>query len=160
MGSVGEDYKCPLCGRVGNGGYAIDGIGIGPICTDDQAVKFCLDLIFSDKLEPHQILATAFEKVLGDRFCQTYPLLAWSVVPFLRNCTVNEMLLEVVLEWSSWSWSGMWYRSYATASAWGGGREWRSAGDAPGSASAWGGGREWSEQPATNAVPSVLTSWQ
>ena len=31
-----------------------------------------------------------------------------------------------------------------SASAWGGGREWWSAGDVPGSASAWGSGRGWS----------------
>ncbi len=33
MGSVGDDYKCPWCGRIGNGGYAADGIGY-PICTE------------------------------------------------------------------------------------------------------------------------------
>ena len=32
MGSVGENYKCPLCGRTGHGGYAPDGIGY-PVCT-------------------------------------------------------------------------------------------------------------------------------
>ena len=32
MGSVGADYKCPWCGRVGNGGYAPDAVGY-PICT-------------------------------------------------------------------------------------------------------------------------------
>ena len=33
MGSVGPNYRCPLCGRVGNGGYAPDGIDF-PICTE------------------------------------------------------------------------------------------------------------------------------
>ena len=33
MGSVGDDYMCPWCGRVGAGGYAMDGINY-PICTD------------------------------------------------------------------------------------------------------------------------------
>jgi hypothetical protein len=32
MGSVGDNYKCPWCGRVGNGGYAPDWVGY-PICT-------------------------------------------------------------------------------------------------------------------------------
>ena len=32
MGSVEDDYGCPWCGRVGNGGYAPDGVEY-PICT-------------------------------------------------------------------------------------------------------------------------------
>ena len=32
MGSVGDSYKCPLCGRKGHGGYFNDGVGY-PICT-------------------------------------------------------------------------------------------------------------------------------
>ena len=35
MGSVGDNYKCPWCGRVGNGGYAPDWLGY-PICTDSE----------------------------------------------------------------------------------------------------------------------------
>ena len=35
MGSVGEDYRCPWCGREGAGGYAPDGIDY-PICTEGQ----------------------------------------------------------------------------------------------------------------------------
>ena len=38
MGSVGESYRCPWCGRTGAGGYAPDGLveeGFGiPICTE------------------------------------------------------------------------------------------------------------------------------
>ena len=68
----------------------MDGIHIGPICTDDRAVKSCLELIIEDQLEPHQILATALQQVLGNRFCEKYPMLAWNVVPFLRNCDVTQ----------------------------------------------------------------------
>ena len=32
MGSVGEYYACPWCGRWGNGGYSPDAVGY-PICT-------------------------------------------------------------------------------------------------------------------------------
>ena len=35
MGSVGDNYKCPWCGRVGNGGYAPDWLGY-PICTNSE----------------------------------------------------------------------------------------------------------------------------
>ena len=34
MGSVSDTYRCPLCGRKGRGGYHLDGLGIGPICTE------------------------------------------------------------------------------------------------------------------------------
>ena len=40
IGSVGDDYRCPLCGRVGNGGYAVDVIGY-TICTEGP--YSCLD---------------------------------------------------------------------------------------------------------------------
>ena len=32
MGSAGDSYRCPLCGRKGHGGYAIECVGY-PICT-------------------------------------------------------------------------------------------------------------------------------
>ena len=32
MGSVGPDFKCPWCGRVNNGGYALDSVGY-PLCV-------------------------------------------------------------------------------------------------------------------------------
>ena len=35
MGSVGEDYRCPLCGREGAGGYAPDALNY-PICSEGQ----------------------------------------------------------------------------------------------------------------------------
>jgi hypothetical protein len=40
MGSVGEDYVCPWCGRMGAGGYAPDPLGY-PICTEPPHA--CLD---------------------------------------------------------------------------------------------------------------------
>ena len=40
MGSVSDDFMCPWCGRVGAGGYAIDGINY-PICTD--GAHYCLN---------------------------------------------------------------------------------------------------------------------
>ena len=40
MGSVGRDYQCPWCGRVGHGGYAPDPL-FYPICTDGP--HNCLD---------------------------------------------------------------------------------------------------------------------
>ena len=47
MGSVSEQYRCPLCGRTGMGGYHVDGLGIGPICTvGDYA---CLGGLVDDK---------------------------------------------------------------------------------------------------------------
>ena len=44
MGSVGDNYVCPWCGRVGNGGYAPDWVCY-PICTEGQfsCLWFTLD---------------------------------------------------------------------------------------------------------------------
>ena len=37
MGSVGDDHQCRVCGRVGNGGYVVDGFSrFGPICTETE----------------------------------------------------------------------------------------------------------------------------
>ena len=47
MGSVSEQYRCPLCGRTGMGGYHVDGLGIGPICTAGDYA--CLDGLVDDK---------------------------------------------------------------------------------------------------------------
>ena len=63
MGSVDRDYKCPLCGRVGNGGYLVDGMSY-PVCTDGD--YSCLWHQFYDKgLSPAQIVANALQKVFG-----------------------------------------------------------------------------------------------
>ena len=35
VGSVGNDYKCPWCGRRGAGGYAPDWVG-KPLCTEPE----------------------------------------------------------------------------------------------------------------------------
>ena len=34
MGSVSDNYRCPLCGRTCMGGYHVDCLGMGPICTE------------------------------------------------------------------------------------------------------------------------------
>ena len=61
MGSVGENYKCPLCGRVGNGGYSMDGIGF-PICTEGD--YSCLWYQVIEKgLWPGNIVANALQKI-------------------------------------------------------------------------------------------------
>ena len=51
MGSVGENYQCPWCGRKGKGGYAVDGIGY-PLCTDGKhACAFTSAHKYSTKAE-------------------------------------------------------------------------------------------------------------
>ena len=63
MGSVRQDYKCPLCGRVGNGGYSPDNVGF-PICTPGP--HNCLDKATSD-ITPVGIIRDALEAVLSGR---------------------------------------------------------------------------------------------
>ena len=61
MGSVPDDYQCPLCGRVGNGGYALDGVGF-PICTEGDFS--CLWFQIIDRgLRPGQIIGKAIQKI-------------------------------------------------------------------------------------------------
>jgi hypothetical protein len=61
MGSVGVDYKCPCCGRVGNGGYAVDGIGL-PVCT--EGAYSCLWFQLSSRnWGPIYIVANAIDKL-------------------------------------------------------------------------------------------------
>ena len=58
MGSVSDDYRCPWCGRIGNGGYALDSVGY-PICTGGAFA--CLwRLIASGNLTPRQIIGDQF----------------------------------------------------------------------------------------------------
>ena len=76
MGSVDEDYRCPLCGRVGNGGYAIDGMceSIGPICTEGPWSCLWQDVIdgnFIDAIDRH---AKAFQAVTVQSGTRTSPV--------------------------------------------------------------------------------------
>ena len=92
MGSVGPDHQCRVCGRVGNGGYVVDGFfRFGPICTETsdsclarmlgpetveelqmvlctrgrQLPTHLLSLIndFYPRLEPNDILAQALSRL-------------------------------------------------------------------------------------------------
>ena len=82
MGSVGANYKCPLCGRVGNGGYALDGCNIGPICTGVKFQYNCLDRVLHGAA-PEQCIGNALEQILGGQLNGKYPGLAMLVVPWL-----------------------------------------------------------------------------
>ena len=94
MGSVGEDYKCPLCGRVGNGGYAMDGVNVGPICTGVKVqylIDSCLDRLMHGatpmqiKALHHSPMAMALDLILGRDLNTRYPCLALQVAPWLVN---------------------------------------------------------------------------
>ena len=90
MGSVGANYKCRLCGRVGNGGYALDGCDIGPICTGDGLGEYnCLDKVL-DGTAPEDIIGSALEQILGEELNTKYPDLAMLVVPWLVESSVFE----------------------------------------------------------------------
>ena len=63
MGSVGRDYRCPLCGRVGRGGYAIDWIGQYPVCTESP--NSCLDKVVDEDVQAVDIVAAALVGVFS-----------------------------------------------------------------------------------------------
>ena len=97
MGSVAENYKCPLCGRVGNGGYDVDGLSIGPICTGAKFANSCLDKVSGPHyLSPQKIVGKALEKVLCHHFQKRYPMLILEVmiVPWLIAVNEDNQTLE------------------------------------------------------------------
>ena len=63
MGSVGEDYRCPTCGRTGMGGYAVDGIDV-PICT---AGPFCCLRKVMDGGSSTDIVDQALFAIVGNK---------------------------------------------------------------------------------------------
>ena len=65
MGSVSDDYKCPWCGRTGNGGYAPDGINY-PICTGGDYSCLWYQAM-EQQLDREQFQKRAFEVVLTVR---------------------------------------------------------------------------------------------
>ena len=81
MGSVDANYKCPLCGRVGNGGYALDGCNVGPICTGEKFQYNCIDRVL-DGTAPKDLIGSALEQILGGELNMKYHL-AMLVVPWL-----------------------------------------------------------------------------
>ena len=76
MGSVPDNYKCPLCGRVGNGGYALDGVGF-PICT--EGYYSCLWFQWHiHGLWPEQIIGNAIRKIFW--FKTELPASTWELI--------------------------------------------------------------------------------
>ena len=76
MGSVPDDYKCPLCGRVGNGGYCLDGVGF-PICTEGDFSCLWFQ-IQHHGFQPEQIIGNAIQKIFW--FKTHLPPNTWEVV--------------------------------------------------------------------------------
>ena len=77
MGSVGDDHRCPLCGRVGMGGYAIDlPHNFLIVCTEGP--HNCLDLLTEGGPQGY------FETVghhLFNNLVQLHPNARWSSWP-------------------------------------------------------------------------------
>ncbi len=82
MGSVGDDYKCPCCGRVGNGGYALDGINF-PICTGGEHSCLWFHVLASQKL-PTYIVGGAIQRLFAPSITLP-PNVAWKVADALKG---------------------------------------------------------------------------
>ena len=83
MGSVSGDYKCPLCGRKGNGGYAVDGLLCGPICTEGN--YSCLRFQLCDQpyhRSAEDIVGTALYKLVKEKLPKE---VCTNVVLFLKG---------------------------------------------------------------------------
>ena len=96
MGSVGDSYLCPWCGRVGFGGYAMDGINY-PIC-DWQGAGWnysCMSFQVEERglgLEGFRVLQ--LQTIFQRRCAWSYifeNVLAWELIarflgPLQRRC--------------------------------------------------------------------------
>ena len=61
MGSVGEDYRCPLCGREG---YAPDGLNY-LICTEGR--YSCLDKFVAEGLLGSDVAALSLQRAVAPK---------------------------------------------------------------------------------------------
>ena len=89
MGSVGDDYRCPLCGRIGMGGYSMDGINF-PVCT--TGTFNCMDMI-SRGAPPTEIVADGLFAILCKRKPFSYDVVydvVYQVADFLSPCPDRE----------------------------------------------------------------------
>jgi len=94
MGSVGADYKCPLCNRTGNGSYCLDDVGY-PTCTgtnEQYKQPDCRSLLLANPTKKPSHIAQeatglALEKVLGDKLTKrlSYDVIANQIVPWLLD---------------------------------------------------------------------------
>ena len=106
MGSVGADYKCPLCNRIGNGRYCPDYVGY-PICTganEQYKQPDCLSLLRANPTKKPSHIAQdatgrALEKVLGDKLTKRLStvVIANHIVPWLLDL-VSVDFLRIELE--------------------------------------------------------------
>ena len=77
MGSVSDNYRCPTCGRTGNGGYVLDGMRF-PVCNGGD--NSCLGkLMDEDAFSARDIIFQALSQIL-----RPWPTeVVWAVSKFL-----------------------------------------------------------------------------
>ena len=80
MGSVGDNYRCRLCGRVDVGAYAPDWLGY-PICTKEH--NGCLNKVRDGHTAP-EILGASLKRVLHNYPLTQIPGLANRVTSYIR----------------------------------------------------------------------------
>ena len=98
MGSVGPNYKCPLCGRMGNGGYAVETFPF-PICTEGDFSCLWFQLV-ERRREPRDIIANALGRIL-DKMRQKFPPM---IIPIIASfLTPGHADSERLPDSSSWS---------------------------------------------------------
>ena len=92
MGSVGDNYKCPLCGRVGHGGYAMDWVGYPTcdLCNFGQPraalASEASQRGIADGLSPMQIRQRQLTTIGGKRGDTAFATFCHSGRPFAILC--------------------------------------------------------------------------
>ncbi len=84
MGSVHDDYKCPLCGRIGNGGYALDGINF-PICTEGNYSCLWYQFMENRVRAPKEVIGRGLGIVLRPKRPQLHPEMLEAIVMYAYN---------------------------------------------------------------------------
>ena len=78
MGSVPRDYRCPLCGRTGRGGYIVDWLPLPlAICTEGDYACLWHHIVVLDGQGGRttgQVYYLALERVFVNRFADLLPL--------------------------------------------------------------------------------------
>ena len=91
MGSASDNHRCPLCGRVGNGGYAADGWNCGPVCTGAGGKTDCLWRPSFQNRSAEEILLLSLDKVMCGQLREAF--LLWSLPEEVLN-RVDAFLLR------------------------------------------------------------------
>ena len=94
MGSVSDDYQCPWCGRVGNGGYVMDGVTNYPLCTEGEYSCCFYSCMENNICCQHQYVDTALRQMRVRRSLSAIPDEPWTIMVAFLAGEIPQWILE------------------------------------------------------------------